>query len=102
MLKQALCMAAAAGLIAGCAGAPKTTQVGPGLYMITGQNNTVFGSYHAKVAELMELANGHCAKTGQGATLVEADGRESRAGNPFGLVPSSGQAAAASVIYRCE
>lgn len=102
MLKRALCVTAVAALVAGCASAPRTTQVGPGLYMITGQNATVFGSYHSKVAELMEAANAHCAESGTGATLVETSGRESRAGNPAGLFPTAGQTASASVIYRCE
>ncbi len=70
--------------------------------MMTGQNATVFGSYHSKVAELMESANAHCAEQGKGATMINADGRESRMGSPGGLVPRAGQTASASVIYKCE
>jgi hypothetical protein len=90
----------AAVLLSACASTPSApTPIGQGVYMLSGRDATVFGSYEQKVAELVGQANAFCAQQNKAATLTDASGRSSIVGTP-GV--RAGQTASAMITFRCE
>ena len=79
--------------LASCATTPDMpTNLGNGLYMLSGSEHTVFGSYGAMVKELVGQANAFCEKSGKTAVIADTSGTEKSANN----------LASASIQFGCE
>ena len=111
-------VAFAAVALAGCATTSDIVPVGHGVYEVAGSSATGMSSGGAQKVRLIKVANAFCAKSGQSATLVDANdtnghvgGFASVNGSSYGNGSSgyvSGFAsgpikrATADVMFRCE
>ena len=92
---KSLVVVSATVLLAACASTSSAPiDLGNGRHMISSVDKSVFGSYGAKVAEVVEKANSFCnsQRAGSRAVVLETTGRDAAAGVP----------ASAAITFRCE